>query len=143
VRRLRVLVRLLTLDPSELEAGGAGLGARGGFWFVSLSPPPLRVSALIEPRLSITVCVSSSVSSSSVLVPDAGLWQMRQHQSHPLFLTAEKVLNAIQPHGTAFWWPPPLFLCSRNVILKMGAHDDKKRTGVTNGCVSHLEEPPW
>lgn len=71
VRRLRVLVRPLTLAPSELEAGGTGLGARGGFRLASA--PPLRDSTLTEPRLPITVCVSSSVSSSSVHIPDAEL----------------------------------------------------------------------
>lgn len=71
VRRLRVLVRplALALEPSELEAGGAGLGARGGFRLASA--PPLRDSTLTEPRLPTTVRVSSSVSSSSVLIPDA------------------------------------------------------------------------
>ena len=71
VRRLRVLVRPLTLEPSELEAGGIGLGARGDFRLASA--PPLRDSVLTEPRLPITVCVSSSVSSSSVHIPDAEL----------------------------------------------------------------------
>jgi hypothetical protein len=71
VRRLRVLVRLLTLEPSEPEAGGTGLGARGGFRLASA--PPLRDSMLTEPRLPTTVCASSSVSSSSVLIPDAEL----------------------------------------------------------------------
>lgn len=82
VRRLSVPVRLwLALRPSELEARGGGLGARGAFRFVS--PPPLRVSATLtmEPRLPITVCESSSVSSSSVLKPDAGLtkWVSERH----------------------------------------------------------------
>ena len=84
VRRLSVLVRLLTLEPSELEASSGGLGARGDFGFVS--PPPLRVSAFMEPRLSITVCVSSSVSSSSVLILDAELANASAPVS-PLFLT--------------------------------------------------------
>ena len=71
VRRLRVLVRPLTLEPSELEGGGIGLGSRGDFRLASV--PPLRDSVLTEPRLPMTVCVSSSVSSSSVLAPDAEL----------------------------------------------------------------------
>jgi hypothetical protein len=74
VRRLSVPLRLwLGLRPSELEARGGGLGARVAFRFVS--PPPLRVSVTLtmEPRLPVTVCESSSVSSSSVLKPDAGL----------------------------------------------------------------------
>ena len=70
-RRLSVLVRPLTLEPSELEAGAIGLGARGGFRLASA--PPLRDSVLTEPRLPITVRVSSSVSSSSVHTPDAEL----------------------------------------------------------------------
>ena len=70
-RRLRVLVRPLILEPSELEAGSIGLGARGDFRLASAAQ--LRDSALTEPRLPITVCVSSSVSSSSVLIPDAEL----------------------------------------------------------------------
>jgi hypothetical protein len=77
VRRLRVLVRPFTLEPSELEARGEGLGTRGDLTFIS--PPPLRVSALIEPRLSITVRASSSVSSSSVLILDAELEIYYQH----------------------------------------------------------------
>jgi hypothetical protein len=75
VRRLSVLpVRpFVFLDPSELDAdGGVGVGTRGGFRFASPATT-LRVSALTEPRLSITVRVSSSVSSSSVLIPDAEL----------------------------------------------------------------------
>jgi hypothetical protein len=74
VRRLSVLARpFALLEPSELDAGGGvGLGTRGGFRFDS-PVPPLRVSALTEPRLPITVCVSSSVLSSSVLIPDAEL----------------------------------------------------------------------
>jgi hypothetical protein len=76
VRRLSVLVLarpFALLEPSELDAGGGvGLGTRGGFRFDSPAPP-LRVSALTEPRLPITVCVSSSVFSSSVLIPDAEL----------------------------------------------------------------------
>ena len=78
VRRLSVLERPFALEPSELDAGGGGLGARGGFRFVS-PPLPRVVSTLMEPRLPITVCASSSVSSSSVLTPDAELDQnMRQ-----------------------------------------------------------------
>jgi len=75
VRRLSVLARpFALLEPSELDAGGGvGLGTRGGFRFDSPPAPPLRVSALTEPRLPITVCVSSSVLSSSVLIPDAEL----------------------------------------------------------------------
>jgi hypothetical protein len=73
VRRLSVPLWpwLLALRPSELEAGG-GLGGGGGFRLDS--PPLLRVSEkLMERRLPITVCVSPSVSSSSVLKPDAEL----------------------------------------------------------------------
>jgi hypothetical protein len=88
-RRLSVPLRLwLGLRPSELEARGGGLGARGAFRFVS--PQPLRgsVTLVIEPRLPITVCESSSVSSSSVLKPDAGLikWVSEcRPQPHPFF----------------------------------------------------------
>jgi hypothetical protein len=73
VRRLSVpLWPWLALRPSELEAGGGGLG--GGWGFRLDSPPLLRVSEkLMERRLPITVCVSPSVSSSSVLKPDAEL----------------------------------------------------------------------
>lgn len=74
VRRLSVPLRLLlALRPSELEAGGGGLGGRVGFWWF-VSPPLLRDSeTLMELRLPITVCASLSVSSSSVLKPDAEL----------------------------------------------------------------------
>lgn len=85
VRRLRVLVRLFTLEPSELEAGGTGLGARGGFRLASA--PPLRGSMLTEPRLPITVRVSSSVSSSSVLIPDAELVNASVRVSRSFFST--------------------------------------------------------
>ena len=85
VRRLRVPVRArLALRPSELEAGGGGLGGRTGFPFVS--PPLLRASdAFMEPRLPITVCVSSSVSSSSVLKPDAELTNALVNVNTPPF----------------------------------------------------------
>ena len=75
VRRLSVPARPFALEPSELDAaaGGGGLGVRGDFRFDS--PPLLRVSTFMEPRLPITVCASSSVSSSSVLTPDAELEQ--------------------------------------------------------------------
>jgi len=66
----------LGLEPSELDACGGGLGTRGALWLVS---PPLmltRVSTLMEPRLPMTVCASSSVSSSSVLKPDAELSEL-------------------------------------------------------------------
>jgi len=85
VRRLSVPPRPFALEPSELDAGaggGGGLGARGGFRFDS--PPLLRVSTFMEPRLPITVCASSSVSSSSVLTPDAELEQnVRQRRVPP------------------------------------------------------------
>jgi hypothetical protein len=64
----------LGLEPSELDARGGGVGTRGDLWLVS--PPPLmltRASTLMEPRRPMTVCTSSSVSSSSVLKPDAEL----------------------------------------------------------------------
>lgn len=85
VRRLSVPVRaMLALRPSELEAGGGGLGGRRGFRFVS--PPLLRVSdTFMEPRLPITVCVSSSVSSSSVLKPDAELTNALANVNTPPF----------------------------------------------------------
>lgn len=90
VRRLSVLERPFALEPSELDAGGGGgLGTRGGFRFVS-PPLPRVVSTLMELRLPITVCASSSVSSSSVLKPDAELDQnMRQRtQLHSRFFLA-------------------------------------------------------
>ncbi len=86
VRRLSVPLLWLALKPSELETGGCGLGARGGFQFVS--PPLLRVSETLmemEPRLPTTVCDSSSVSSPSVLNPDAELTNASASYEHTLF----------------------------------------------------------
>jgi hypothetical protein len=125
VRRLMVLVWLLTLDPSELEAGCTGLGARGGFPFVSL--PPLRVSALIEPRLSITVCVSSSVSSSSALIPDAELANASATDSSPRF-SLPQALNA-QNTAARYGHPgkPSLLILRTRKSLDLGTHEDKKK----------------
>jgi hypothetical protein len=100
VRRLSVPVRPFALEPSELDAGagGGGLGARGGFRFDS--PPLLRVSTFMEPRLPITVCASSSVSSSSVLTPDAELEQnVRQRRVSPPLLPA--FLATVRSHVVA------------------------------------------
>jgi hypothetical protein len=109
VRRLSVPVRLwLALRPSELEAAGGGLGGGGGLRFDS--PPLLRDSeTLMEPRLPITVRVSSSVSSSSVLKPDAELTNASASVTNtppyslPRTATVRSGRSArIQTHETAF-----------------------------------------
>jgi hypothetical protein len=106
VRRLSVPVRpWLALRPSELEAAGGGLGGRRGFLFVS--PPLLRVSeTLMELRLPMTVCESPSVSSSSVLNPDAELTNASARcQQYALFCVIATVRSKsarIQTHETAF-----------------------------------------
>lgn len=105
-RRLSVPVRLLALEPSELEAGGGGLGGRGDFRFVS--PPLLRVSTLMEPRLPTTVCASSSVSSSSVLKPDAELAKLVSETRHTPLVSRPSVVNVrIESHDTAFHLASP------------------------------------
>jgi hypothetical protein len=103
VRRLSVPVRpLLAFRPSELWADSAGLGARGTFRLVS--PPLLRVSTtLVEPRLPITVCESLSVSSSSVLKPDAELTnRSATPSSSPLLAAVRSKRAGIQPRETVF-----------------------------------------
>lgn len=105
VRRLSVLERPFALEPSELDAAGCGsggLGARGGFRFVSPPLPRVVVSTLTEPRLPMTVWPSSSVSSSSVLTPDAELDQ-----------------NTVQRTGFSF-----SFFFSRS-LRNMWSHDKK------------------
>ena len=107
VRRLSVPVwPWLALRPSELEAAGGGLGGRKGFLFVS--PPLLRASeTLMEPRLPMTVHESPSVSSSSVLKPDAELTNAsaRCQQYTPFFASPATVRSKsarIQTYEIAF-----------------------------------------
>jgi hypothetical protein len=125
VRRLSVPVRPLALEPSELDArgGGGGLGTRGGF---RVSPPPLRASTLMEPRLPMTVCESSSVSSSSVLKPDPELSKWRQQQYQSPFHSQPSDIN--DPLSTKF-------------LGDGRARDRKMRSNVTGGKETHLEEP--